>query len=694
MQSYRATLGSDQTNKYGYRLGVEALASSMDHGWKGTPIFISHDFHRPAGISRANCLHHHCAQVLLKGTISAPETPEEDEYVEAFARSYLAQKLSEVEEADRNELTSLLDRHMSADAAIVRRECVSVLDPGIAKRVLPELFPSDEIDKRSLVQVERLQAIAPGVYKVGEYAVFAHRYFRRSLSQLNNMNDIFLEKIYALKGKAGCDAKVALDADSIGLASTYLTPIELEYWRGPRFDDNISVIPVGVTCHKASERERIFYGIDRTEFWWHAQSGKRSLECEEVLDRPSLGISEQVYGCRYAHSMIDEATGLPDHLDGAIREYGAEPFLERIEVDISKAGKNTRYVKLWRIDGVIELALWKELICDFFRGNPLPGEYLHEIKGGDTSGQNSFSPRSATSSDLAPVSVSLEDGLHVAVSCHDVSVFPTDHEGSIIPKWSLYGTDERPYVELSALDLIKMVNRVASRKVELPKMACFVAFEDMDINYPLFYFRGDKAVDDANAFALCLSKLCRSFVAFGAHRFITASVGINYGDRVFLVSFAGFAEHISKAFDHGFSVFPSSPAGIGAWCEALDEILKTSAPCSRFTAAAENLLTEASVFSLPRPFLDKDQLMADENGQFSVRIPESEFEVAQALHSESLRAAPAYLVVDCLCNGCNVSYLDCPCAALMKETDCVTVTNGQLLGLFLTERTAAEIQAS
>lgn len=50
-----------------------------------------------------------------------------------------------------------------------------------------------------------------------------------------------------------------------------------------------------------------------------------------------------LWGCRYVHSMINPSTGLPTHLDGAIRIYNDEEILKRIDskTDISKYGKNS-----------------------------------------------------------------------------------------------------------------------------------------------------------------------------------------------------------------------------------------------------------------------------------------------------------------------------------------------------------------
>lgn len=692
MKSHLATLGSDQINKYGYRLDIRALESSVKQGWQGTPMFISHDFHRPAGISKAIGLHLHSTQALLKGIIILPETPDERNAVEDFAGEYLARKLAEIEDNDRVQLTTGLTNHLSSEAIFVRRECVSVLDPGIAKRVFPELFPTDETDKRSLVQIKNLQVIAPGVFKIGDYAVFAHRYFRRSLSQLNNLNGIFLEKLCKLRNETNLDVKIALDADSIGLVSTYLTPIELEYWRGPKFDDDLSSIPVGVTCHKASDRERYYHGIDRTEFWWHMQSGKRSLECEEILDNASFGIGSDVYGCRYVHSMVDEASNLPDHLDGAIREYGEEPFMGRIDVDISRAGKNTRYVKLWRIDGEIGLSTWKEMICDFFRGNSLVGEYLH---GDNTQDQDEQAAPTSTldpPNNMGPVPISEEDAVHIAVSYHSPDVFPLGQNRSIKINRSLATEDSCiKYIEFSALDLIKLFEREVSERIILPEGIPFIAFEDMDINYPPFFFQGETALEDAKAFIRCLSALCHKFSDIGAQRFITASIGVRYEDNVALFSFAGFANLLADVFDHGIDKLPEAFVDIGSWCEETQDILSKLGHIKSFTKAGQDLFTQSGDFFLRRPFLDAELFSIDKDFQISLRLPPTEEVIAQALCSGKLHATPAFVLVKCTCSGCNSSYLDCPCCVFLNESSGVTPTDFKLLGIFLTERPARSI---
>ncbi|MCG2973979.1 hypothetical protein KZ307_25465, partial [Escherichia coli] len=72
--------------------------------------------------------------------------------------------------------------------------------------------------------------------------------------------------------------------------------LELEYWWGPHFNDDISSIPNGVTEHKASDRTRYFEGIDRTQIWWKSPETRlnsnvedryRTFEIEELIENLS-----------------------------------------------------------------------------------------------------------------------------------------------------------------------------------------------------------------------------------------------------------------------------------------------------------------------------------------------------------------------------------------------------------------------
>lgn len=661
-----ATFTSDEVNRYGYSIGLEALAGAVAQEWPGTPMFVSHDYHRPLGISRPMGLQLNAQRALLRGEVRFPTTGEESDWVERFAVQFLAQKVYCVDPVDEGALRARLQGLLSDKAEVWRRECVSVIDPGIAKRAFPNFFPTDELDKRSLVPVSELDAIGPGVFKMGELVVFAHRYFRRSLSQINNTNDAFLRRFFDLQGQPGLVLKIALDPDSVGLASSYLTPIELEYWRGPKFNDDMTSIPVGVAVHKATTKERIFHGVERTEFFWHMQNGMRSFECEELLDRETLGIGAEVFGCRYAHSIIDAATSLPNHLDGAIRAYETEQYLDRIDTDISKAGKKGRYVKLWRVDGPINLTAWKELVCDFFRGNSLPGEYLGGIPDNAMLDEHGRRPDEPVSS-LMPPAICEQDGPQIAVSFHHPDEFEGAPNGGFVPgiRFMDDGASIRA-IELSALDLIKLTQRALGHPIQLSPEIVHVAIEDMDINHPTVFFGGGASVVAANAWKSALASLCKRFVAQCQRRFITANVGVDYGDVVVKFAFAGYASLLAKVLTE-LADFPESADGVGPWCVTSYDYLKQNYASEMPRVGTSDIFRIDGTFWMDRPYVDPNLFSVNEQGRTAIRLPPWERLVAEGLHEGRLSLVTSTNVKECNCSGCGASYLTCPCSVFVDD---------------------------
>jgi hypothetical protein len=270
-------------------------------------------------------------------------------------------------------LRSTLSPYLQGQEIAFRAECVAFVEPGLTSRVFSDVLVVQ--DKDGLIPLNHLTPIGPGVFQVDSLVLFAHLFFRRSLSRLNSLNAPFLERIQSFAGDQ-VDIRIAVDPDMVGLASTYRERGELEYWWGPKFDDNLASIPTGVTHHEAREYERLFHGISGTQFWWQSRRGEHILEVEELRDIPSVSANSAQYGCRYAHSIVQETTGQIVHFDGAVRMYSEGQMIERLMVDIAHSGRHTQYTKLWRVDGVIAIPVWKRLLSDYFRDNHLIGEYL------------------------------------------------------------------------------------------------------------------------------------------------------------------------------------------------------------------------------------------------------------------------------------------------------------------------------
>ncbi|WP_460419221.1 hypothetical protein [Pseudomonas sp. microsymbiont 2] len=233
MRKQIRVLNNDLTNKYGYSFEVTALEQSLAQQWRsGAPSFISHDYHRPIAWTTPFALWLTPVETALLGKTWRAESNEDGQVIATMARRFIDEKVFAEKHEALQAFPEAVRRLVSDAGRVVNRECLSVVDSGIAKKLLPHLFVSSDLDKRSLVELKHLKVIAPGVYEVDGYVLFAHRFFRRSLSSINNLNQKLLGSLERLASRAGLEVKIALDPDSIGLAGSYRQPIELDFWWG------------------------------------------------------------------------------------------------------------------------------------------------------------------------------------------------------------------------------------------------------------------------------------------------------------------------------------------------------------------------------------------------------------------------------------------------------------------------------
>lgn len=399
-----AVFNTDQVNRANMRFPASSLMEAeenhlayvMKHGLpRGLPVNFQHDMHRLAGWS--STLGHFIdgSMVRVVGIIEEPET-----------------------EAERSQLNGVAERfweaHHTAEAALLRMELMQRMAPDLldeastvflrietcvatrkdlAANLYPELFASSSahVDKDGLTDyrylTQQLKVAGPGIFldEGRQLVLFAHRFFRRSLSHRNKLNEYFLTSFANAAKSEKVQPRLRLDPDLVGHPGDLKQLLELEYWHGPHYSDDIASIPSGTTVLKASERTRQFEGVDKTQVWWKPPETRtsgdeatnfRTLEIEELMDLPAAGLPGDRYGCRYAHAEYSIDDKFIAHFDGAIRAYPTEQYLKRIDLNIDRAGKHSEYTKLFRFDGELAIDGWKRLLSDFFRGNPLIPEYL------------------------------------------------------------------------------------------------------------------------------------------------------------------------------------------------------------------------------------------------------------------------------------------------------------------------------
>ncbi|WP_154617979.1 hypothetical protein [Pseudomonas syringae] len=145
-------LNNDCINKYGYRFEVSDLEKALAQQWRaGSPSFISHDYHRPIAWTAPFGLWVTPVETVLMGVVHYIETDVDSELIEILTKNFLCDKVLNNSGEALKMFPEDLRKHASEKGYIVNRECVSIVDPGIAKRVLPNLFETSDLDKRSLV---------------------------------------------------------------------------------------------------------------------------------------------------------------------------------------------------------------------------------------------------------------------------------------------------------------------------------------------------------------------------------------------------------------------------------------------------------------------------------------------------------------------------------------------------------------
>ena len=402
MEIDTAIFVTDQINRQNAMMPVEALVQSIETSLSaaieasaphGMLANIAHDACRPIGWSEPRGVYLAKDMARLIGQVYRPETDAERKQIDHVRWEFIRHHQARQIEPHAEELEARITGFATERVRFWHVEATTAIESGLAAAMFPEWFiPGREhVDKDGLVDFDyllsRTRQIHPGIFHEPTHDVllFAHPYFRRSLSRRNTLNGYVLQSFSEAAELEGMSARLRLDPDMLGHPGSASGVMELEYWQGPKYSDDIAAIPSGVAEHKSDEGTRLFSGVDRTQIWWKnpetrttdgVTSAFRTLEIEELIEEESPGLQDGQFGCRYAHAEYDLAERAISHFDGAIRAYHGEDYLRRIERLIDRAGKQAIYTKLFRFDGRLPIPVWKRVLSDWYRGNRLIPEYL------------------------------------------------------------------------------------------------------------------------------------------------------------------------------------------------------------------------------------------------------------------------------------------------------------------------------
>lgn len=245
----------------------------------------------------------------------------------------------------------------------------------IVLKTYPEL--ENKLDKDGLLLIDDDFTLYDCGILYKNHVLHYHQFLRRGY--YSNPNFDFLGRFlsyYHTSNKIN-NFRIAIDMQRI-MPKEYLQHlIECDAWFGPNFDPNTldDKYSVGVTVKKRI-KPSIFdlsNNLDRTEFLWSYKDDIKTFEIEEISETEYK--FDKFHINRYIHSERDIQKKQFQHFDGAVKVYTHE-YKKRLDSQFPNEYRAPIKIKLFRIDGNIDINKWIDLISHFFKGNEMILEYF------------------------------------------------------------------------------------------------------------------------------------------------------------------------------------------------------------------------------------------------------------------------------------------------------------------------------
>ena len=700
MEVWQGVTMTDGLNRKKQFISLSTILKAYRDTWeRKLPMSIGHDRTKHIGYTKMTGVYMEPGKAYVTNVGTIMETSEEHEMLRKMIEVNDNQQFCE---AHRDEIDLLVEKLKGVLTDSFRvapiGQAVAIKDNDIVKRLFPEWtdnFKDGLTDIKELNSVYSTttdgdkRVLIPGIYYKDGYLLFAHQFFRRTLSILNSTNEEFFTSFEKLRDIPNLNVKVALDMDMVGLPGTEHLEMEYQYIRGPYFNEDLKSIPEGVTCYENEHYDNTFSNIVGTQFYWHKQDNTRTFECEELCDRENISFDNGktlLWGCRYVHSMLNPITDLPTHLDGAIRIYDEENILERIDskMDISKCGKKSEYIKLWRVDNDFSISLWKELISNFYRENSLVGEYFggkdelyEQIKKEDAQRKTVVGKKNK----FIPVNLNKGDGLRIFFRCLHTINISDSFDVRIINKDEFICNNGKKVkiLESNSFTFFKLLIRKGI-KLRMP-FTRMIEFGDKVTNFPTICCRDMKIV---YIVLEAIFDLCNAWNINGDDRLLSAGIMLNENDEAEQLSFAG---HVS---DYVFTL----KAVLQDRKDSFDElIIKLYSTNNNFENAGDrpnkfSLIHGDAVcfdrYLVPPRYISESRWGGKEE-IVELAIPEED---TLHLKKNKIICTPIKWVKNSKCTKCGADYLRCKCVKFIDEDVSEHHTEYELLGMTWTNRSA------
>lgn len=656
---------TDQVNRYNERVIPKAILENYFRTWKDkNPFTLNHDRTKPIGWCYLSGIF--IEPGIMHQTIKneVAETQNEinellKEYQEHIKQVYLTENAQYIDT-----LCEKLGSHIVGDYDLGLTNAAAIVNKGIVLRVFPEL--EEMLLKKGLFDLNLFDPIMPGVYKRGEFLLFASPYLRRNLSRLNTFSEPLLKKLEKLR-ETEINVEIALDMDMIGLVGTEHKCVEYEYWWGPIFANDLDNIQEGITRHKNNKESTILSNVDFTEFGWYTHDNKKIFESEEIVANPNIneGTENEKYGCRYVHSILNPNTKLPNHLDGAIRAYSLEEFAKRIEIPLNKAGRNTEYTKLWRIDNDISVELWKELVNDFYRDNMLIGEYL----GGVDIKVEEIKKEKEIEIDPLDKFISIDMKENDGIGLYfEIITEPEKYPENDICIFSPYIFDfEDGVINWIDANTVTLVKEIKKYDLEIDDNQYIeIAFEDLISNFPIFICDNKES---AKSVQKALLNLIEIWINHKDDRLVSYTIEYPLKENKWIkVSVAGHIKDIMKTFNYIENNLPDENE-ISQWILDLYEYISKKFSSHRKINLSKLLNKFGDLHFVRVPVDIKHVMNRDE---------------LNVVSENNLSIVKSYIVLETECLDCHNDYRRCNCNKYIGKGE--EIKDAILLNAYWTNR--------
>lgn len=256
----------------------------------------------------------------------------------------------------------------------------TVVNQDISASKVLEVYPElkNKFDNEGLLYIDESFMLLDGGIKYKDHILHYHQFLRRGYTSEPNFDFTgkFIE--YYHKTKNHNSFRIAIDHRRIMLEEYYCQIAEYDNWFLTTFksEDLDNIKAIGLATVYRGEEVVASHGkdLERTEVFWSYHDGIKSFELEEISGTEHT--FEHYYFNRYVHSEREINRKIFRHVDGAVKTYLEDSYSKRQKSSLPNHDSYNK-IKLWRIDGNIDIQAWTELISLFFKGNEMIIDYFN-----------------------------------------------------------------------------------------------------------------------------------------------------------------------------------------------------------------------------------------------------------------------------------------------------------------------------